>query len=173
MTCYELSDVFIFHSSGECGDSEDLLLVVGALGKGFFDQVLKSAHESRQVLVVFLVRFAPFFNKCLLEFWLLVHSNEFRTEERIWFLSEWVDLFEVLTVHIVDDSTNPTVGGDIGELEVSFHPIDPGDDVDVSVALELLDLTLRAESSGCLVMMLFEFALFMLRAVLLFWWRTH
>ena len=113
----------------------------------------------------------------MLEFWLFIHANEFSTEEWIGVLSQRVDFFEVLTVDIVDDSSDPTVGAYLCELEISLHSVHPCNDVDVSVALELLDLALGLETGGggwlIMVMVLFDFYFFLFGTSSLFRWRTH
>ncbi len=113
----------------------------------------------------------------MLEFWPFIHANELGTEEWIGLLSEWVDLFEVLTVDIVDNSSDPTVGAYRCKLEISLHSVHPGDDVDVSIALELLDLALGLETGGggwlVMVMVLFDFYFFLLGTSSLFRWRAH
>ena len=106
----------------------------------------------------------------MLEFWLFIHANEFSTEEWIGLLSERVNLFEVLTVDIIDNSSDPTVGAYICELEISLHSVHPCNDVDVSVALELLDLALGLETGGggrlTMVMVILIFTFFCLELVL-------
>ena len=113
----------------------------------------------------------------MLELGLLVHANEFGTEEWIGLLSKWIDFFEVLTVDIVDNSSDPTVGAYLCELEISLHSVHPCNDVDVSIALELLDLALGLETCGggwlMMVMVLFDFYFFLLGTSSLFRWRTH
>ncbi len=146
LTCDKFGNLLIEHSTREGCNRECLLLLVGALGEGIFDQILYSTHEGNKIFILLLFGITPVSHEGLFEIWSLVHFNEFGSKQRVRVLSERIDLFEMLTVHIIDNPTNPTVWGDLCKLEVGLHSVDPCDDVDGSVPLELLNLTLGAEA---------------------------